>query len=160
MYKLLSLMLFALVLTPRLGAQQFAFPESASQVPATLSKAVARLSGQALAVYKDDDREKYLSNRSALQAGADQYPGAVQSLVALRDFRCSAHLSNANWRDLQFEIYFRAKAAASAQQLPFEESYKQTFRVVFGGLDDRTSARAMPLFNVVDESWMESRASE
>jgi uncharacterized protein len=155
MYKLLSLMLFALVLTPRLGAQQFAFPESASQVPATLSKAVARLSGQALAVYKDDDREKYLSNHSALQAGADQYPGAVQSLVALRDFRCSAHLSNANWRDLQFEIYFRAKAAASAQQLPFEESYKQTFRVVFGGLDDRASARAMPLFNVVDESWMD-----
>ena len=146
MYKLLSLMLFALVLTPRLGAQQFAFPESASQDPATLSKAVARLSGQALAVYKDDDRERYLSSLWALQAVAGRYPEAVRSLVALRDFRRSAHVSNAAWRDLQFEIYVRAKAEASAQKLPFDEAYKQAFRAVFGQLDDPTSAAAMPLF--------------
>jgi hypothetical protein len=88
-----------------------------------------------------------------LQAVAGQYPEAVQSFVALRDFRRSAHVSNAAWRDLQFEIYARAKAAASAQTLPFDEAYKQAFRAVFGQLDDPTSAAAMPLFNVADESW-------
>ena len=113
-----------------------------------------RLAGQALAVYEDDDRGKYLSYLSVLQAVAGQYPEAVQSFVAPRDFGRSAHVSNAAWRDLQFEIYVRAKAAALAQQLPFDEAYKQVFRAVFGQLDDRTSARAMPLFNVVDESWM------
>jgi putative CocE/NonD family hydrolase len=154
MYKLLFAVLLVLVLISRAGAQQFAFPESAAQDPATLSKAIVRLAGQALTVYKDDDREKYLSNLSALQATAGQYPEAVKSLVALRDFRLSAHINNAAWRDLQFEIYVRAKAAALAQQLPFEETYKQAFRAVFGQLDGRTSARAMPLFNVVDESWM------
>jgi len=146
-------MLFVFVLIPRAGAQQFDFPESAANDPATLSKAVVRLAGQLLAFYKDDDREKYLSSLSALQAVAGQYPEAVQSFVALRDFRRSVHVSNAAWRDLQFEIYVRARAAASAQQLPFDEAYKQAFRAVFGQLDDRTSARAMPLFNIADESW-------
>jgi hypothetical protein len=141
-------------------AQQFDFPESASQDPAVLSKAVVRLASQALAVYqdavhKDNDLERYLSNLSALQAVGGRHSEAVQSFVALRDFRRSNHVSNAAWRDLQLEIYARAQAAASAQQLPFDEAYKQAFRAVFGQLDDRTSARAMPLFNVVDESWMD-----
>jgi hypothetical protein len=153
--KLLFSGLLVLVLIPRAGAQQFEFPESAAQNPATLSRAVMGLAGEVLAVYKDDDPEKYLSNLSALQAVAGQYPEAVQSFVALRDFRRSAHLSNAAWLDLQFEIYVRAKAAASAQKLPFDEAYKQAFRAVFAQLDDRTSARSMPLFNVVDESWMD-----
>ena len=153
MYKLLFSVLLVLVLISRAGAQQFAFPESAAQDPATLSKAMLTLAGQALAVYKDADREKFLGNLSSLQAVAGQYSEAVQSLLALRDFRRSAHVSNAAWRDLQFEMYVRAKAAVSRQQLPFDEAYKQAFRAVFGQLDDRTSARAMPLFNIADESW-------
>jgi putative CocE/NonD family hydrolase len=153
MRKLLFPVIFVLVLIPRAGAQQFAFPESAIQDAATLSNAAVRLAGQALAVYKDDDRERYLSSLWALQAVAGRYPEAVRSLVALRDFRRSAHVSNAAWRDLQFEIYVRAKAEASAQKLPFDEAYKQAFRAVFGQLDDPTSAAAMPLFNVADESW-------
>src|SRR5271170_2945943 len=115
MYKLPIPVLLVLVLISSAGAQQFDFPESAAQDPATLSKAVVRLAGQTLAVYKDDDREKYLSNLSALQAVAGEYPEAVQSFVALRDFRRSTGVSNAAWRDLQFEVYVRAKAAASAR---------------------------------------------
>jgi hypothetical protein len=71
----------------------------------------------------------------------------------LRDFRHSAHISNPEWRDLQYEIYARAKAATEEQQLPFDEVYGKTFSAVFAKLDDATSARAMPLFNIVDESW-------
>jgi putative CocE/NonD family hydrolase len=153
MYKLLFPVLSGLVLISRAGAQQFAFPESASQDTGILSKAVVRLAGQALDVYKDDDREKYLSNLSALQAVAGEYPEAVQSFAALRDFRRSAHVSNSAWRDLQFEVYVRAKASAAARSLPFEEAYKRAFRAVFGQLDDPTSAAAMPLFNIADESW-------
>jgi uncharacterized protein len=153
MHKLLVSVFLALVLISRAGGQQFALSESAAQDPATLSEAIVTLAGQVLAVYRDDDREKYLSNLSALQAVAGQYPEALRSFVALRDFRRSAHVSNAVWRDLQFEVYLRAKAAASAQKLPFDEAYKQTFRAVFGQLDDPTSAAAMPLFNIADESW-------
>jgi putative CocE/NonD family hydrolase len=153
MHKLLFPVLLALVLTSRAGAQQVAFSESAAQDPATLSKSVVGLAGQVLAIYKDDDREKYLSNLAALQAVLGQYPEAAQSFVALRDFRRAAHDSNAAWRDLQFEIYVRAKAAAAARSLPFDEAYKQTFHAVFEQLDNSISAAAMPLFNVADESW-------
>jgi putative CocE/NonD family hydrolase len=157
MYKLLFPVLLFLVLISRAGAQQFAFPESAVQNdPATLSKAIVRLAGQVLAVYKDDDRERHLSNLSALQAVAGESSEAIQSFVTLREFRRSSHVINADWRDLQFEIYVRAKATSSAQQLPFDEAYKQVFRAVFGQLDDRTSASSMPLFNIVDESWMDA----
>src|SRR5580658_6072058 len=153
MHKLLFPVLLALVLTSRAGAQQFAFSESAAQDPATLSKAVVGLAGQVLAIYKDDDREKYLSNLAALHAVLGQYPEAAQTFVALRDVRRAAHDSNAAWRDLQFEIYVRAKVAAAARSLPFDEAYKQTFHAVFEQLDNSISAAAMPLFNVADESW-------
>jgi hypothetical protein len=122
MHKLLFSVLLVLVLISRAGAQQFAFSESAAQDPATLSKAVVGLAGQALAVYKDDDREKYFSNLSALQAVAGKYPEAGQSFVALRDFRHSAHVSNAAWLDLQFEIYVRAKVAAARAEFALRPS--------------------------------------
>ena len=153
MHKLIFCVLLFLLLISRADAQQYVFQESAAQDPATLSKAIMTLASQVLAVYKDDDREKFLTNLSALQAVAGEYQEAVQSFVALRDLRRSAHVSNAAWRDLQFEIYVRAKAAGSVEKLPFDEAYQQAFRTVFEQLDDPTSAAAMPLFNVADESW-------
>ncbi len=154
MQKLLRLVLLGLILASGATAQQFDFPEARLGDPATLSKAMQTLAKQVLAVYKDEDREKYLNNLFALQAVAGQYPEAVQSLLALRDFRRSANVSNSAWRDTQYEVYARAKASEAVRKLPFEEAYKQAFREVFGRLDDRSSARAIPMFNVVDESWM------
>jgi hypothetical protein len=153
MYNLSFLLLCILVLTPPSSAQQFSFAEPAAQDPAALSEAVMKLAIQVLPVYKEADRETYLTNLSALQAAGVQYEEAVRSYDALRDFRRSAHINNPGWRDLQYEIYVRAKAAAEEQKLPFDEVYRQAFRAVFGKLDDATSARAMPLFNIVDESW-------
>jgi len=153
MYKLFFAGLCVLVLIPRAYAQQFDFPEAAAQDPAVLSKTVTRLAIWALPIYKEADQETYLTNLSALQAAASQYDEAVRSYGALRDFRRSARISNPEWRDLQYEIYVRAKAAAERQKLPFDEAYGEAFRVVFSNLDDATSARAMPLFDIVDESW-------
>jgi hypothetical protein len=73
----------------------------------------------------------------------------------LRELRRSASVTGFAWRDIQYEIYARAKAFEADGKLPFREAYRLTFRQVFAQLDDRTSARAMPLFNIVDESWMQ-----
>ena len=147
---------FVLALIPVAAfAQQFDFPESVAKNPAALQAAMAKLATQALPVYKDNDREAYLGNLAVLQAVAGKYPESVRTLEALRDFRQSTHVPNAAWLDLQTEVYVRAKAAASARALSFDEAYKQTFRDVFGRLDDPTSARSMVLFNIVDESWMD-----
>ena len=140
-------------LTQRASAQQFDFPNPPTQDQATLSTSMMKLADQVLQAYKDDDKETYLRNRAALQAIAGHYSEAAQSFSELRVYRRSTHVFNGTWLDLQYEIFVRAESVASEQNLSFAEAYRQTFRAVFTQLDDPTSARAMPLFNVVDESW-------
>jgi uncharacterized protein len=155
MWKALRLVLLRLILVGSATAQQFDLPEAAVGDPASLSKAMPALAKQVLAVYKEEDRERYLRNRFALQVVAGEYGEAVLSMVALRELRRPANPASSAWRDIQYEVYARAKASEAAGKLPFDEAYRQAFREVFGRLDDRASARAMPLFNIVDESWMQ-----
>jgi uncharacterized protein len=143
-----------LLISSASAAQEFNFPEATVTDAAVLSKAMPDLARQLLAVYKDEDRDRYLDNLFRLQAVAGQYPEALHSLLALRELRRPADPARSAWVNIQYEIYSRAKATESAGKLSFQEAYKQAFREVFARLDDRTSARAMPLFNIVDESWM------
>lgn len=96
--------LCALILIPKASAQQFDFSETAAHDPAILSTTVTKLATEILPVYKETDREAYLTNLAALQAAAGKYDEAAQGYGALRDYRRSAHISNAEWRDLQYEI--------------------------------------------------------
>jgi hypothetical protein len=135
-------------------AQEFELPDAALADPTSLSRAITALANRVLPVYKEENRESYLNNMFALQVVAGKYPEAIQSLLALRELRRSANLTGFAWRDIQYEIYIRAKAFEADGKLPFQEAYRRAFRETFEQLDDRTSARAIPLFNVVDESWM------
>lgn len=155
MRKLLWLAVLSLFLAPCGVAQQFDLPETAVSDPATLSQALPALAERVLAVYKDENRERYLDNLYALQAVAGHESEAVRSLRALRELQRSVNPTHSAWMNVQYEIYIRAKAEQSGGTLPFEEAYKRAFREVFARLDDRSSARAMPLFNVADESWMQ-----
>ena len=95
MLRLLIAAFCALALLPKASAQQFDFSGTAAQDPAILSTAVTNLAIEVLPVYKEADRETYLTNLAALQAAAGRYNQAAQSYEALRDFRRSAHISNA-----------------------------------------------------------------
>jgi len=131
-------------------AQQLDFPNTGLEDPAALSKFMPRLAGDAIAVYKEQDRGTYLDNLFALQLVAGQYPEAVQSVLALRQLRGSANPER-SWLNLQYEVYARAKAVEAAGKLSFEQAYKQSFREVFAQLDSRTSALAIRTL-MVDES--------
>jgi hypothetical protein len=89
-----------------------------------------------------------------LQVVAGEYPEALQSIVALHALRHAASDANSEWRDVQYEVYALAKAYEAGDKVPFADAYRKAFREVFQRLDDRGSARAIPLFNIVDESWM------
>jgi putative CocE/NonD family hydrolase len=154
MQRSIHFVLLALILASGAAAQELGFPEAAVRDPATLSKTMPTLAKQLLAAYNDPNRERYLNNLFALQVVAGEYPEAVESLIALRELRRTVNLASSAWRDIQYEVYARAKASETTRKLPFEEAYRRAFRDVFGRLDDRTAARAMPLFNIVDESWM------
>lgn len=136
------------------SAQQFEFPNAALTDATTLSRAMTGLANRVLPEYKERDPETYLKNRFALQMGAGKYSEAVQTSVALRELRRSANVIGFGWRDIQYEVYARAKALEADSKLPFQEAYRRAFRETFAKLDDRTSARAILLFNIADESWM------
>lgn len=135
-------------------AQKFEFPDAALADPRSLSGAITALANRVLPAYKEENRESYLNNVFALQVVAGNYPEAIQSLLALRELRRSANRTGFAWRDIQYEIYARAKAMEADGRLSFQQAYGRAFRETFAQLDDRTSARAIPLFNIVDESWM------
>ena len=136
------------------AAQQLPVSDAGFADSATLSRTVMNLARQVLPLYKEEDRESYLRNLFALQLAAGQFPEASKSLVALRELRRAANVTSFEWRDLQYEVYARAEEYEAEHQIGFQEAYQRAFREIFGRLDNRATARAMPLFNIVDESWM------
>jgi hypothetical protein len=121
-------------------AQQFDFPEAAVSDPSALSNAMPALAKQVLATYKDEERGVYLDNLFRLQIVAGQYKDALGSLGLLRELLRANHPARAAWVNFQYEIYARAKAKQNADNQPWEEAYKQSFRDLVGPMDDRASA--------------------
>jgi len=63
----LCLLALSLTLATRANAQELRFPEAAAADASALSRAMPELARQALAVYRDEDRERYLNNLFRLQ---------------------------------------------------------------------------------------------
>ncbi|MBV9670530.1 MAG: hypothetical protein JOZ43_06210, partial [Acidobacteriales bacterium] len=138
------LLLGLCMLGPVASGQEFQFNADS----AVLSRDMPVLAQEVLGAYKNEDRKKYLGNAILLEIAAGQYARAIQTIHALRDLPGSFMWSNA-----QYEAYARAKSLEAANETPLDDAYQQAFREVFASLTDADSARAMPLFNVVDESW-------
>jgi putative CocE/NonD family hydrolase len=120
--------------------QQFDFPEAAIVDPALQSKAVSDLARQVVAIYKDEDRGKYLDNLFRLQIMAGRYQDALHTISSLREVLGAANPLRGAWVNVQYEIYARALARQESDRLPFEEAYKQSFRNGVGELPDPAAA--------------------
>jgi putative CocE/NonD family hydrolase len=136
-----SIFVFCLNLAASAPTQELDFPEGAIGDPAALAKAMPGLAKQVLAVYREDDRDRYLDKRFRLEMVAGQYPEALKSLASLGELRRPVDPARSAWFNVQYEIYARARAAESADKLPFDEAYQRFFRETLRSMDDRTSAR-------------------
>jgi putative CocE/NonD family hydrolase len=132
---LLALFLFASTAL----AQQFKFPTAAAQDDSVLSQAMPRLAAQVLAGYQEPDRETYLDNLFRLQMVAGEYDKAAETIVSHRQLHAPKIPGGGEWINVQYEIFARAKARATADRLPLDEAYRQAFRERIGHLDDATS---------------------
>jgi uncharacterized protein len=121
------------------AAQEFDFGNAAVADPATLSKQLPELAKAVIAVYRDDDRAKYLDNLFRLQIVAGRYADAAKTLADLRTLRTKAGPPQSAANIIQYEIFAKAKAE-SENGSPFEETFSRVFRERFSALDDRTSA--------------------
>ncbi len=136
--KSLCLALLCLFLNPIVFAQQIDFPATVVEDDAALTKVMPDLAGQALSLYKESDRDKYLGTLFRLQMVAGRYADADATLASLRELRLAANPQAVD-RLFPFVIYAKAKTRQTADRMSFDEAFKQVFRDVYGRLDDTTA---------------------
>jgi uncharacterized protein len=129
-----------LVAVPCAEAQQFDFPSAVAEDHAALSRFMPGLAREVVAVYRDEDRHKYLANLFQLQIVAGQYADAVKTFNSLRALQANTASAQTGAYYIQYEIFARAKAEQIKDGSSFDEAFRHSFREVLGRLDDRTSA--------------------
>ena len=114
---------------------------SAATIGSDTAAAMSALASQAIGIYKEQNRDRYLDNLFRLQMVAGRYEDAsttLNSLARLRGNRVSPAASAAN---ALYSIVANANARRDGAQ--FDEALRKAFRDVMDRLDDRTSALVM-----------------
>lgn len=130
-------------LGPRdLAAQSFPLSSADVADSAGLARSMPRLAEEVLAAYRDTNRLRFLDNRFRLDVLTGKFKQAAVTLSqarALRDARTDTTPATRS-ANVQYEIYVRARNLSDSSGQPFAESFAQSFRDRFRGLDNRTAA--------------------
>jgi uncharacterized protein len=136
-------LLLCLVAMPRAEAQELEFPRAAATDDAMLAAALPALARQALAGYRDENRDSYLSAVFRMQLVA----GDAAASVATADLWLAQHVDGPDAEPADFSLgtrlYARARARQDAQREPFEDAYRTSYRAAFAQYDDRRAYDAV-----------------
>jgi putative CocE/NonD family hydrolase len=121
------------------SAQELSFPNAIAGNDT--ARTMTALAQQAIGVYKDNDRDRYLDNLFRLQTVAGRYTDATNTLTALRALRGNRVSLSATAADALFAILATAKQRGDSAH--FDDAFRQAFRDGIARLDDRTSALAI-----------------
>jgi uncharacterized protein len=110
------------------------------------AQAMSALAGQIIAVYKDDNRDRYLDNLFRLQIVAGRHADATATLSSLRTLRKNRVSLSATAVNALYAILAAARQRSAGAQ--FEEIFRQQFSDDFAQLDDKTSALAIRALSV------------
>src|SRR5262245_25874294 len=108
-------------------------------------KAIPELAKQAIAIYQEPDRDRYLNMLFRLQEVAGQYADAAETLRTLSELRRAANPMSA-LSSLPFEMLIKAREKQAASSLTLDELFKREFRQTFAQLDDKTATEALIWF--------------
>jgi putative CocE/NonD family hydrolase len=128
-------------------AQTFQLTTSDLADSAALTRSMPRLAAEVLATYRDTARASYLDNLVRLQILTGKYREAAATLVELRASR-ETGTPAARARDVQYQVFVRAKVLARSSGRSFPDAFAESFRETFGRLDDATAAFAARSFLV------------
>ena len=98
---------------------------------------MSALAIKATAVYKDDNRSRYLDNLFRLQMAAGRYTDATATLISLRSLAPGATSAQARATLLLYAIFARAQATHGG--MSFDSTFQRIFREALTPLDDKTS---------------------
>ena len=145
MQRSLWLLLLWLAFGTLASAQELELPQAGLSDESSLAKAMPGLAKQAIAIYEESDRGRYLNALFRMQIVAGQYPEAVATLRDLTELRRATDPASA-LPLLPFEMLAKAKAKQVTSGPSLDEAFKQEFREVFGHLDDKTANEALNWF--------------
>jgi putative CocE/NonD family hydrolase len=118
-------------------ARELAFPRAAVTDDAQLAAALPALAKQALAHYRHENQDVYLSATFRMQLIA----GDAAASVATSDQWIARHVDGPGTEPAAFSLgtrlYARARARQDAQRESFDDAYRATFRAAFAQYDDR-----------------------
>jgi uncharacterized protein len=125
------------------SAQELRFNSAAFGIDT--AQAMSALAGQTIAVYRDDNRDRYLDNLFRLQMVASRYADATTTLSSLRTLRKNTVSPSATAVNSVYAILAAARQRSTDAQ---SETFRQQFSDAFARLDDRTSALAIRALSV------------
>jgi len=119
------------------AAEDLEFRAPAAAGGAEMAAAMRSLAVRALPVYQNPNRAQFLTNLSALQMVAGEYPAADATRRSLEDVRAGGKPAQRIDMALIYDLYARARALAVKNHTPFEQTFPQVFRNAVSGLSDR-----------------------
>jgi hypothetical protein len=141
----ICLIFFGAALAFQSQAQQLKIDKIVVGNDAELSISMPALARQVIAVYKEEDRQKYLNNLFRMQVVAGDYSAAKETIKLLRGVIRTTDPGYANAVYRQFEIFSDAKLRDDGHT-SFEDSFSQSFRDIFGQLSDKDAYLASTSF--------------
>ncbi len=125
------------------GAQELRFNNA---LGADTAQAMSALALQALAVYRDNNRDRYLDNLFRLQMVAGRYADAAKILRSLGVLRGNRVSLSATATNVLYAVL--ATARQRSPGIGFEDNFRHIFRDSLARIDDRTSALAIRALTV------------
>lgn len=139
-------MFLCLAISAQTSAKQLHFNQLAATDEAELSKSMSDLAKEIIAIYKEEDRGKYLDNLFRLQIIAGKYAEANATIKSLRNILKENDPAYGNLTFLQYEIFLNAKLLQTEQNISFEEAFRKSFLDAFSRLEDKQAYRVSWFF--------------
>jgi uncharacterized protein len=133
------------------AAQGLEFRAPASVYDASTPAVMRDLASRIIPVYRNDDREQYLANLSALQLVAGTYEPAYSAQLELRQLRGGSVQRPPADPALVYDLFAHAKSLQAQYRLPFAQAFDLAFW------------ETLPVFDNLDafrvESWLKLPAA-
>ncbi len=114
---------------------EFRAPPTADS-PATAA-AMRSLAVRALPVYQNPNRAQFLTNLSALQMVAGEYPAADATRRSLEEVRAGGKPVRRIDLALVYDMYVSARAESTKTHVPFDRAFARVFHETVASLSDR-----------------------
>jgi predicted acyl esterase len=151
MRRALGIVLFALLLPRLAAAQSLEFHAPASVYDPSTPAVMRDLASRIIPGYRNDDREQYLANMSALQLVAGSFGPAFSAQLELRRLRGGTPRRPPADKALVYDLYAHAKSLQAQYRLPFAQAFDLAFWETIPVYDNLDAFRV--------ESWLEAPPS-